>query len=120
MDFSVGFSGPNGSAALWCALTAQAGETISVAFTGWSDALLAIYDEAWNLIDTVSVSSSPATSAALPATGCYRIGVLLSTPPPTTPPDSGTASITSSGALAIGGIRALYDDGGTPAALVCA
>jgi hypothetical protein len=112
----------------WGSVNAEVGETLSAAWTssvtGGGTANLSefsIYDYDGVLVESVLPFSSPATSAALPYTGRYIVKVVTGQSG-ATPPFAITTSvaITSSGALTVNPIQALYDVGLTcPARLDC-
>ena len=103
----------------WASLNAEVGKTITVTWSNSIGGAAAIYDQYGNLVDGNTPFGDPSafTSMALPATGRYTIYTQQFTDL-TNPP--GSAIITSSGAMSVNPIQALYDAGLTcPARLNC-
>lgn len=103
---------------IWFGINAEAGETLSFAFTAGDDASWEIYDDTGTLIDFIyNTATSPWVSSALPYTGRYTIlGAINST----SAPIAVTMGVTSSGTMSVNQIQALYDIGlDCPARLDC-
>lgn len=121
LSFSATWGSPtSGFGDCYGGVNAEAGETISFAFTGGTLGSADIYDDAGALVESIASGSSPITSAALPYTGRYtfrvRTFVFIMDPPFT----SASITATSSGAMSVNPIQALYDVGLTcPARLNC-
>lgn len=101
--------------AMWGCVNVEAGETITFTGTtdgGSPDVFADIYDDAGVLVDSVGSGGggSPVTSIAMPYTGRYTIRTYLVVPPPGSPFTSASVAITSSGAMSVNEIQALYDD----------
>jgi hypothetical protein len=113
-------SPPSTSMDFWGSVNAEVGETLSFAWTDFPNATVNIYDYTGTLVETLTGSSSPLVSSALPYTGRYTVNVLIFVPPPGGPLTSGSAAVTSSGAMTVNQIQALYDAGLTcPGRLNC-
>lgn len=109
----------SGTGNIWASVNAEAGETLSFAWTGGTSASFSVYDDAGNLVDSVSATaSSPWVSIALPYTGRY---ILLMPVVQDDPPlGAATIGVTSSGTMSVNPIQSLYDVGlDCPARLDC-
>ena len=124
-DFSVEFYAVTSivSFAAWGSINAVGGATFGFGWTtspisaGAPSIVVYIYDYTGTLVTTVSGSTSPLTSAALPYTGRYIIRIVLSA---AVQVSDGYCTITSSGAISVNNIQALYNVGlSCPARLNC-
>lgn len=113
---SLSFSGTWGSPTAgfgdcYGGVNAEAGETLSFAFTGGTQAEADIYDDTGTLIESLGPSGSTLVSSALPYTGRYtfRVRTFVSIMDP--PFTAASMTATSSGTLSVNPIQARYDIG---------
>lgn len=119
LSFAV-TSAPSASMDFWGSVNAESGETLSFAWTDYPNATANIYDYTGTLVETLTGSSSPLVSAALPYPGRYTVNVFIFVPPMGSPQTAGSATVTSSGTMTVNPIQALYDAGlGCPGRLDC-
>lgn len=118
-------SGGGGSLGAYGGVNAVAGQTLSMAFTGSVGTVTCFfavldYNGALLYSNGFGSTSSPVVSSALPYTGQYFMTVIVGTDAGAVPFDA-TATLTSSGAMSVNPIKAVYDIGlNCPAALDCA
>lgn len=105
------FSSPaGGTSEMWCSINAVAGATLTATPTGFPNVIITVYDYAGILVDSV-FGSGARTTISLPYTGRYILKVGAFVPPPGAPSSSGSVVITSSSAISVNPIQALYGDG---------
>lgn len=100
---------------MWGGINAVDAATLTVTGTvgaGTVGINVGIYDDTGTLVESSGATTSPWTSAALPYTGRYTIGVTVSSSSNTT---SMSGAITSSGTISVNPVQARYD-----LSLVCA
>jgi len=104
-SFSAG-SSPN----LWGSVNAIAGQTLSFSYASGAYGLFTIFDYDGNVVEFLGDTTTPLISAPLPYTGRYTVRGSVNDGVPSPPPIF-TILITSSGALSVNPIQALYDAG---------
>lgn len=110
--------------AAWGSINAADGATLSIAFTvaasaGTPSGQASIYDRLGGLVETLS-GASPLVSSALAYPGRYIIKVMAASNNPAAALTTASFVITSSGAMTVNPVQALYDAGLIcPARLEC-